>query len=328
MNKNYQEIIDILANAETIAIYMHINPDGDCIGSSLAMYRYLSLLGKTVHCFSANTENPVPKKLRFMPFSEEINKFTALQSYDVSLGLDVGDAGRLGDNLFKQFLRGKIKIVIDHHEESQNFANINLREINSASTTQILYKILEQWDKNSIDKDIASLLYTGIVTDSGSFSFSNTTKETHIVAGELLTYDIDNSEITRKVMSDVEFNVFQLRNRVMSKAEFFNDNQIGLIIFRKEDFEQTNTNEDHTEGAINILLNVSTVELAIAMSEVDDKKYKISFRSKHDVSASACAKCFGGGGHFHAAGCRAYGHYEDVYNKVLTVAKEMLSYGD
>lgn len=322
----YQEIIDNLSMAGTIAVYMHINPDGDSVGSSLAMYRFLTKLGKTVHCFSANTPFAVPKKLQFLPFSEEMNKNLPLKKYDVSLGLDVGDAGRLGDELFKQFLRGQTKIVIDHHEDNEDFADITLREYKSASTTQILYKLLKLWSISNIDKDIATLLYAGIVTDSGGFSFSNTSTETHNVAGELLTYEIDSADINRRLMKDIEKNVFMLRNKVLAKSEFHSDDKIGIITFTKEDFLSTGTTEADTEGSINIILNVDSIEIAISIAEVDIKKYKISFRTKHNVSAGACAKAFGGGGHFHAAGCRAYGFFEDVHGKVLSVAKEMLSY--
>lgn len=325
-NNVYQEIIDHLEKAKTIAIYMHTNPDGDCIGSSLALYIFLKKLDKTVHCFSANKLNPVPKKLLFLPSSEEINKYAPLKKYDVSIGLDVGDAGRIGEELYRKFVKGEKRIVVDHHMENEDFADITLREDEAASTTQILYKLLKHWNQSNIDIDIATALYVGIVTDSGGFSFSNTSPETHQVACELLGYGIDNADINRRVMKDVEYDVFQLRKRVLAKAEFFNDEKIGLIVYKKEDFEKTNTTENDTEGTINIILDVETVEIAISMAEVDTQKYKISFRTKRKVSAAACAKSFGGGGHFHAAGCRGYGYFEDVYEKVLTVAKEMLDY--
>jgi phosphoesterase RecJ-like protein len=328
INKLYQDIIDNLEKATTVAVYMHINPDGDCVGSSLAMYRFLSKMGKTVHCFSANYPEPVPKKLQFLPFSADINKYPALKKYDISLGVDVGDAGRLGDTLYKQYLKGQTKIVIDHHEDNEDFADITLREDDAASTTQILYKLLAYWKKDIIDQDIATCLYTGIITDSGGFSFASTSCETHQIACELLKFDLDNAEINRKVMKDVEFNVFQLRNRVLANAKFYNDGKIGIISYNKADFEKTNTTENDTEGTINIVLNIHTVEIAVSIAEIDDKKYKISFRTKHNVSAGACAKCFGGGGHFHAAGCRGYGYFEDVYNKVLKVSQEMLDYYD
>lgn len=327
MINSYQEIINILDNAKTIALYMHINPDGDCIGSSLSLLRFLEKKEKTVHAFSSSSSS-VPLKLQFLPFSDRMNKYPPLKTYDISVGLDLGDSGRLGEELYKQFMRAEKRIVIDHHEDYNNFAEITLREEKSASTTQILYKIFKQWDKKNIDSDIATLLYTGIVTDTGGFSFSNTTSETHKIASELLQYGIDNADISRRTIKDIDLNVFLLRNKVYTKAEFYNDGKIGIINFRQEDFDSTGCTEDDTEGAINGILNVNTIEIAISIAEIGDKKYKISFRTKYNVSAGACAKTFGGGGHFHAAGCRAYGYYEDVHDKVLSVAREMLAYAD
>lgn len=325
-NSIYTQIIDILSEAKTIAIYMHVNPDGDSIGSSLSMYRYLVKMGKTVHCFSDDEKNPVPKKLKFLPETENYNNSVPLCKYDVSLGVDIGDSSRIGDRLFKQFFKCNRSIVIDHHEEHTDFADINLRESNSASTTQIVYKLMEKWDKSVIDKTTAMLLATGLITDSGGFSFSSTSAESFLVMSKLMEYQIDLAELTRKVNKNIDFNVFKLKSVVLNNAQFYDNNKFGIIIFRKEDFANTNTTESDTEGLINEILNITDLELAASIAEIGDKKFKISFRSKYNVSAAACAKCFGGGGHFHAAGCRAYGYFEDVFAKILSVVKEIMSY--
>ncbi len=325
MEKTYKRVKDEIIKAHKIALFMHINPDGDCIGSVLALYMFLKKMDKDVCCFSANQEIPVPKKLQFLPHSNEFNSCKD-KKFDLSICLDVADPSRLGDQVFKIFLGGKTKIVIDHHVQHVDFVNIVLREHEAASTTQILYKLLCFIDKSIIDKDIATALYAGLVTDSGAFSFSNTSKETMFVAGELISYGIDNSEINRKLIKDLTIDVFNLKNRVYSNAKFYEKNQLGIIVFRKEDFIATKTSENETEGLINGIINIDSVELAVSISEIGDKQFKVSFRSKHNVNASACAKCFGGGGHFFAAGCRVYGYFDDVYDKILNVAKEMMSY--
>ncbi|MFA6866695.1 MAG: DHH family phosphoesterase [Clostridia bacterium] len=322
----YKQIIDCLSNANSIGIYMHINPDGDSVGSSLSMYSFLLKMGKTVHCFSDDKDSVVPKKLRFMPYTGMYNIDEPLNKYDISLGVDIGDNGRLGDRLFRQFVKCNKSIVIDHHEEHEDFADINLREENSASTTQIIYKLMEMWDKNLIDDNIATLLSVGMITDSGGFSFSSTSSETFLVMSKLMEYDIDLAEITRIVKKDIDSNVYRLKNRVLNETKFYEDDKLGIIIFTQKDFDETGTYDGDTDGIINEILNVTSVELAASIAEVGEKKYKISFRSKHTISAAACAKCFGGGGHFHAAGCRAYGYFEDVYNKVLEVTREMMNY--
>lgn len=326
MTKIYNDILNEIKKAQSIALFMHINPDGDCIGSTLAMYLYLSKMGKRVHCFSADAAKPVPTKLCFLPSIDAFNAGKD-EKYDLGIGLDVGDAGRIGDELFKVFVKCQAKIVIDHHSEYSDFANIVLREADSASTSQIIYKLMAVNDESIIDKDIATLLYVGLVTDSGGFTFASTSAETMYVGSKLLEKGVDNADICRRVMKDIDINVYRLKNLVFSRTKFYENNQIGIIVFRQEDFIETQTTESDTDGLINGVLNVTQVELVVSISEIGDKKYKISFRSKHDkVSAAACAKCFGGGGHFNAAGCRAYGYFEDVYNKILEVTKEMLSY--
>lgn len=324
---SYTKAINMMKEAQTVAIFMHINADGDCIGSSLALYRFLSKQNKTVHCFGQpNDKNVVvPQKLSFLPFVDVINK-EKLPSYDLSIAVDAADAKRLGESTFKIFLTGKNSIVIDHHEGFVDFGKHTIREIGAVSTTQILYKIMYEYDKEALDKDIASLLYAGMVTDSGCFSYGATSKESHLIAAALFDFDIDYKEINYRLMKDISSDVFNLKLRILSKAKFFEEGQIGVIVFRESDFLATNTQENNTEGMINNILDISTVEIAISIAETADKQHKVSFRTKDKVNASSCAKIFGGGGHAHAAGCRVYGYFEDVFNKIISVCKEMLSY--
>lgn len=327
MNGNYSELIRLFENSQDIAIFMHINPDGDCVCSALALYLFLKKIGKNAVCFAPDFKSDsLPEKLAFLPNIKEINSVNSINKYDLCVGVDVGDEGRLGDSCFRLFLKGKKTAVIDHHSEHKDFANLTVREENAASTTQILYKILSEYNKEIIDDEIATCLYVGLLTDSGGFSFDCTSSETHWVASELLRFNFNVAEINRIIMKDIPLNVFRLKNRVLSKLELYEDNKIALIFFNDEDFTATDTNEKNTDGIINNILNIIGVELAVSVCAIGEKSYKVSFRSKNSVDASACAKCFGGGGHFHAAGCRLYGYYEDVHNKLLDVAKEMLSY--
>ncbi len=324
---SYKKAIDLLKNNQKIAVFMHINPDGDCISSALSLYLFLKKCGKDVVCFSQGLDSSViSDKFKFLPSIDAFNSVPPQKEYDLCVGMDVSDASRFGETCFRLFMKGKNNLVIDHHIANNNFAKNVVREESAASTTQILYKLLVEYDENLIDKDIATCLYTGLVTDSGCFSFSCTTKETHLVAAKLLTYGIDSTEITRIVMKDTPISVFMLKNRVLSRAEFFDGNNIGLINFTLEDYDATGTTEQNTEGIINSILDVQGVEVAISISAIAEKSYKVSFRSKHKVDASACARCFGGGGHFHASGCRVYGYYEDVKNKIIEAVREISSY--
>ncbi len=302
-----------------------MKPDGDAIGSSLAVYTFLKKLNKNVHCFFPDKNKAIQAKFNFLKNSDVFNKEKA-NTYECALALDCGDSSRLGDENIKIFNKSKNTIAIDHHGSHEEFAQTTLLEARASSTTQIIYKLLEQYDKSLIDLDIATQLYTGLVTDSGSFSYSSTSEETHNIAAKLLSYGIDAGEISRKVMKDIPLNLFKLRAKVLSQAKFYQDNKIAVISFRTEDFLATNTTQDDTEGLINNILDVDTVEVAISIAEIKDKSYKVSFRTKDKVNATSLANIFGGGGHVNAAGCRIYGYYEDIYNKLLNSATEMLGY--
>lgn len=323
----YAKLIDLIDKANNIALFMHINPDGDCIGSILAMKRFLNNMGKNATCFAPNLDrNCLPEKFSFLTGFCDISDVKPTEKYDLCIALDVAEGARMGDVCYRIFLKGAFTAIVDHHLPVAKFADVEIREQQAAGTTQILYKIMADYDENAIDKEVAECLYCGLLTDSGVFSFNCTTPETHIVAAKLLEKGIDAPEINRKVIKDVAKNVFDLKNRVLSEVELFESEKIGLIVFKADDFACTGTTEKDTEGIINNVLNITSVELAISITEIGDKSYKVSFRSKHNVDASACARAFGGGGHYNAAGCRAYGYYEDIKAKILDVSKEMLSY--
>lgn len=325
MINSYKKIIDVLKTANSIAVFMHINPDCDCIGSAIALSLFMRKNGKKVTFFTPDLTSldSISDKYKFLPHVEEFN-VVDLKSYDLAVGVDIGDAGRIGDVAFKKFIKCKKTVVIDHHEIHEDFAQYTLRESDAASTTQILYKIMKEYNENLIDKEIATLLFAGLLTDSGGFTFDNTTEETHLVAAGLMKYGVESAYLSEKLLKNIEPNVFELKNRVLSKTLFYENGRIGVIIFREADFKETNTSEKNTDGIINNVINVTSVDLAISIAEIGDKKYKLSYRSKNDVNAAACAKCFGGGGHFRAAGCRLYGYFEDVLEKVLSAAREMI----
>lgn len=325
--KAYSDWIEQVKKANTIAVYMHVNPDGDCLSSALASCIFLKNVGKTAYCVSPNFDkSSINEKFTFLPCFDLIGSGDDIPPVDLSLGVDLGDAGRLGDkSVYRHFMRSKSTFVVDHHKEHIDFAKYTIRDDTASSTTQILYKIMAEYDEKAIDKDVATCLYAGLITDSGSFSYPSTTPETLLVGAKLIEKGIDAADIVRRVMKDEEKRVFDLKNRVLSKAKFYDDG-IAIMTFRREDYEETGCTERDTEGIINNLLNVVGVELAISMSEYKGTVYRVSWRSKTKVDASACAKAFGGGGHFNAAGCRVNGDFDEAYDKVLSVAREMISY--
>ena len=326
-NNNYSEAIALLEGAETIAVFMHINPDPDCIGSALALASFLRNKGKKAYVFTPDTKtiSMIPERVKFLPNVSLLNKCDK-RTFDLSVAVDLGETGRIGDLALPLFYKGEKSLVIDHHETYSDFADVTVREEKASSAAQIIYKIMCRYDKNAVDKDIASLLYAGIVTDCGNFTFESTSEETFSIAAELLTYDIDFSDITRRLTKFIDYNVYRLKIRVLNETRFFVDNKLAVIVFRQKDFLDTGTKEKDTDGIINEVQNITSVLLAISISECGTDRFKVSFRSKGGVSARACAEAFGGGGHFNASGCRLSGKFEDVFDSLLAVAKSKLQY--
>ena len=324
---NYEQAISLLRESNTIAIFMHINPDPDCVGSALALGVFLRKMGKTVSVFTPDTKtlNMVASKMLFLPDIDTLNKGQK-GAFDLSVAVDLGDTGRIGDWALPLFYKGNKKLVIDHHETFEDFADVTVRETDASSTAQILYKILLQFDEELFDKDIATLLYAGILTDCGNFSYECTSAETFSIASNLMKYNINITEITRKLTKDINYAVFRLKTKALSETRFFMDKKIAFIVFKQKDFLDTATTEKDTDGIINEIQNITSVLLAVSIAEVGINSFKVSFRSKGSISAKECAEKFGGGGHYNAAGCRIKGKFEDVFEKLLSVSKSQLMY--
>ncbi len=324
---DFLKAIEMMKEANSVAVFMHVNPDPDCIGSALALCLFLRNEGKNAYVFTPDTKtmNMIPERTKFLPRMSLLNKCD-VKSFDLSVAVDLGETGRIGDFALPLFYKGETTLVIDHHETFSDFATYTVRDETASSTAEILYQLLHLYNDKSIDKDVASLLYAGLVTDSGNFSYESNSPTTFSVASKLLEYGIDFHEITRRLTKDVDYNVFRLKMRVLNEAKFFADNKLAVIVFRQKDFMDTATKEKDTDGIINEVQNVTSVLLAISVAEVGTDRFKVSFRSKGGVSAKACAEKFGGGGHFNASGCRLTGKFEDVLDSLIAVGKSNLLY--
>ncbi|MGN0796938.1 MAG: bifunctional oligoribonuclease/PAP phosphatase NrnA [Christensenellales bacterium] len=314
--------VKALLSASKVAIFSHINPDGDTLGSSLALYRALVLLGKQADLYCENDVKPFYSS---MLGAEKYNK-PSLDSYDLCVACDCGDLGRLGSRS-DVFLSTSDTLNIDHHKTNDRFAKVNLIFPQASSTCEIMYDLLQLVDAQAkcIDDEVAKLLYTGIVTDSGGFTYSNVGSHTHAVASQLLKYGFDASKICEKYLKSITMSKFNLKVRVLQNARFFEDGAIGIIHFTREDFALTCTSEEDTDGIINNIRNVEGVQVAVAITDTAvANSFKVSIRTTDSVDASAIASAFGGGGHKNAAGCRLNGFYEDVKDKLLKASKDNL----
>lgn len=304
--------INEIKKSKKIAIFSHINPDGDTYGSGLSLYLFLKKDGKDVFLFCDGKAG-----FRF----ENLNNIDLYNSksdsyYDLAIAVDCSDIARLGKYV-TEFDKAKKSIVFDHHAVYEKFTDITVRDTKASSNCEIVLNFMENYNKTLIDKEIAELLYMGMVTDNGIFSYDSVTGETFICASRLFEYGIDNYKISYEYFVKTTQEIFNLKNRVLSRTRFYEDDKIGLIYFTKKDFEECKTQPENTSGIINNVLNIDKILIAISVVQIENNSYRVSIRTKAPHDASKIAVSFGGGGHIRAAGCRISGFMEDVIDKLV-----------
>lgn len=308
----------ILLNSQSVALFCHINPDGDTLGCGLAMFFALKKLGKSVNIFC---DDEVPQKLSFLEGAENIQKFKSLKDFDLAVALDCSDAARIG-GAATQFLKFKNTVAIDHHISHDKFAKFTVLDSNASANAEIVFELFEH--AGLIDDQTAKLIFCALVADNGCFSFSSTTAKSHEIAAKLYRYNFNASEIIYDIWKKKSLPIFLLGSRALSKCRFFCQNRIAFITFTLDDFKASGATHNDTEGVITSVIDIDTVEVAFALSEVNEFSFKVSIRTK-SVNAAECAMQFGGGGHERAAGCRISGRYEEVVEKLLKTASDRLS---
>ena len=314
---DYSEVVKRINRAHDVAIYCHTNPDGDALGSMLALGFALENHGKSVSMYC---DTPISKRNACFKGSDRISLPDSKQ-HELGISVDCSDLDRLGGSV-KSFLSCKSQIAIDHHSSFKRFTELCIVEKDACACAQIIFNILSKM--KFIDDRVAELLFAGIVTDSGNFAYSSVTPETHTIAATLMEYDFDAADTIYKVFRSTSIERFDLKRRVLAKAKFYLDNQVGIIVFNAKDFLETHTSTADTEGIINELIDIDNVKVAYALSEVGDKNFKLSVRTKNPIDASEIAATFGGGGHKNAAGCRVNGYLEDVIEKIVKLAKDRI----
>jgi phosphoesterase RecJ-like protein len=317
-----------LKSAEKIVIASHVSPEGDAIGSALALAMGLKKLGKRVEVIC---HNGLPKKYAFLPEADKIRWETSFEP-DLLVLVDCADLERadIPDNL-KQ--NAKSVVVIDHHPyKNAGRKNAQKGKANSwivwvepkaAATGEMIVALLNAL-KVPMTKEIATCLYAALISDTGVFHFSNTTPETLRLAASLLEYGVDPQELAYRVMEIRSFAATQLLGRMLSKAKF--EPTLGLCwsVLTLKDFAQTGTTDEDTENFVNFLRAVGGTKVAVLFREIEPKHIKVSFRSREGIDVAAIARQFGGGGHPAAAGCRVHQSLRSTIKAVLGVVRKSL----
>ncbi len=318
-----ENIVHLIKNNQNFVITSHVNPDGDSIGSELALYYYLRNLGKNVRVINYSQ---TPANYKFLDksiieFYEADRHDKPMQDADVIFILDTNDYSRV-KTMAKQIRESNAKkVCIDHHLGfSRNGFDYYYSDTDSPSTGEILYKILMHDGDKNIDKDIADALYTAVMTDTGSFRFPRTDSETHTITANLIEKGADPVSIYDEVYDKSSFGRLKLLSIFLDNSVLINDGKLIYSIIHRSDFERTGTNEFDTEGFSHQLLSLGTVQIGIIFT-VGKKGTKVSFRSKGDIFVNELAKKFGGGGHQNAAGAFIEGKkIGDLLEPVLLAA--------
>ncbi|MBR6392006.1 MAG: bifunctional oligoribonuclease/PAP phosphatase NrnA [Eubacterium sp.] len=314
------DVIELISEAEKIAIIAHEDEDADSVGSCFAMRLALLSMGKEANCIFSS---PIEKRIAFLGDSyavfDENEEYTA----DLCICLDCGDIHRLG-NRIKVFQNAKHTLSIDHHETNTNFAEVTFVDAKASATGEILYGLFCEMGIG-IDKRIAGNLYAAISADTGSFKYSNVTPKTMQIAGELLLAGIDHAEIARLLHDMDDLEVIKCKAELMQNIESYFGGRLAIVTADDALFERYGITERDSGDIVNIARAARGCEIAISIRETAEK-IKISFRSNGEKSVSHLAMRFGGGGHAKAAGAKITGKpMETVKKEIIDAVGELLN---
>ncbi len=310
-----------IEEAKVIVIGSHRSPDGDNLGSSLGLYLYLQSLGKEVY-FVDNDK--VPSDYEFLP---QISERTAIDKLpanaDLGIVMDCSDLKRMGRETKAYFSNLPKLINIDHHHSNEFFGNLNIVADNLGSSGEVLYYLLKPLQVK-IRPDMATALYAAISSDTGSFQYDSVTSNTHRVIADLIDCGANQQLVVQNLYQSKSIPQMRLMGIAMSNVEFFCDDKIGLVAITRENLKQAHADEMDTEGIVEMVRNIDTVELAIFLKETADG-VKISLRSKSYVNCTVIAEKFGGGGHIRASGGLSHDSIEVTREKIISYATEVMS---
>lgn len=315
MNSTFEQIGQVLRDHKRFAILSHVRPDGDALGSQLALGLSLECLGKEVRVWN---EDGMLEKYSFIPRSDLITKPpAAAEDVDVAVALDTAIQNRLGTTL--QAVRSaKTWINIDHHPSNPGYGDLVYIDANAPATGQILFELLKSQNL-PINPEIAENLYVAISTDTGSFQYPNTTARTFEISAELIRCGVDVGRVSQLLYENHPRRRIELLRELLRTMQFKLDGKVATFSLSQQTAANLNVLPEDNEGLIDHLRAIRGVIVAVFFEELTDGKVRVSMRSKNEA-VDVCAICqkFGGGGHTLAAGARVKGSLKEVEERVLT----------
>jgi bifunctional oligoribonuclease and PAP phosphatase NrnA len=298
----------------------HISPDGDATGSLLAVGHMLTALGKT---FVLANEGVTPDKFLFLPLGHKIANLSEDifdQKYSHVIAVDCGDAKRMGKAV--NSMAEDVSILnIDHHQSNDNFGAFNLIRTDACATAEILFDLVKEMEL-PLTRDLAMCLYTGILTDTGGFRYSNTNAVVMNKAAELLSVGVDPSVVAERCLETITSSYIRLLQFVLPTLCLDMKGKVASLTITTEAMREASANSEDMEGIVNYARNIEGVEVGILYKQMDTSTVKVSLRSRSIIDVANIAKEVGGGGHARAAGCTIQGNINEVQALILKKVKE------
>jgi phosphoesterase RecJ-like protein len=320
------QIIRHLKNSSRVLVVTHTGPDGDAIGSLTAMGISLAALGKKTTLYN---ESPIPAVYRFLPSVDRVVRQIDSESYDTAVVLDCSDLQRTGKAV-SALNRIPVVINIDHHVTNTGFGHFQLIDTSACACTEIVYRLIKQMDV-SINKDIATSIYTGILTDTGSFRFSNTNEAAFAICKEMVALGVDPYNIAQHVYGTYSLGRIKLLNLALDSIEISYNGKLSIMTLTQDMFNETRTQPEDADGLINYAKSIEDVKIAALIQEHQNSEepskpfssYHVSLRSDGTVDVAEIAASFGGGGHSSAAGFNIESNLGDLKLKIFSLAEKI-----
>ena len=309
-----EQILEELRLADKLLLTTHENPDGDALGSLLAMHEILRLMGKDSIMFMAGNQFPLPQEYQHLPFEEVVHEPPADVDERTVVFLDCGNIDRMPVDFLQK--PGVHILNIDHHHDNTRFGTVNLVEPDASCTAEILYSLAKDLGVE-ITVPIAEALYVGLVTDTGKFMFENTTPAAHRMAAELLEVGVAADQVHRHLYEGLPFSRLRLLARALANVERYEDAGITLTHLTQDDFAAAEADESDSEGIVDHMRSVENTAVAALVRELLEPgkqgQRKVSLRATDGrVDVSRIARGLGGGGHRQAAGFSSESSIDEI----------------
>jgi phosphoesterase RecJ-like protein len=321
------QIIHQIKNSRNILLASHADPDGDAVGSLIALGRTLIQLEKKTTLYNASS---IPAVYRFLPSVDLIeNRIEADAVYDLAIILDCGDLSRVGDAV-NAINRIPEIINIDHHISNTRFGSLQLIDPNACATAEIVYRLIKALAV-PIDKDTAVSVYTGILTDTGSFRFSNTNQTAFAISKEMTAIGVDPYHVAQQVYGTYSLERIKLLNLALDSIEISGNGKLSIMTVTRSMLEETGTQPEDIDGLINYARRIEDIKVAALIQEQKNgisgtsnlTRFHVSLRSNGSVDVAAIASAFGGGGHFSAAGFQIESTLTELKSEIATLSEKI-----